>query len=346
MEKLSRLVIDYVRGEGACTAGIVTTETLAGGPPSTDLTYVLPGAQAALTFALPLDETCIEPFLSKEDRLSHERDNLQTNAVASGLALHVAKYLEQKGFPSVPLAANEVYRTDVPGGPLAMQPDVSLRYLAVRAGVGHFGLSGNVITPSHGAAVILGGMVTTAPLLPTEPLSASENYCDRCRLCMASCASALMDPEEETQISLGGKSFSYARRRNYLRCEFVCGGFTGLHPSGKWSTWSPGRFTIPEDDADFLPAMLKGLKVYHRWPKMAGGHHHVLMRDKLYLTCGHCQLVCHPDKGVRKERYRMLTSCGVGLQRPDGELEFMSPEMAKERLAARSPEERSLYGES
>lgn len=346
MDKLNRLVIDYVLGEGACAAGIVTTETLVGGPPSTDLTYVLPEAKAALTFAIPLDETCIELFLSKKNRLSHERDNLRTNAVASGLALHVAKYLEQKGFPSVPLAANEVYRKDVPGGPLAMHPDVSLRYLAVRAGVGHFGLSGNVITASHGASVILGGMVTTAPLSPTEPLPASENYCDNCRLCMASCASALMDPEEETQINIGDKSFSYSKRRNYLRCEFVCGGFTGLHPSGKWSTWSPGRFTIPENDADFLPAMIKGLKAHSRWPKMAGGHYHVLMQDKLYLTCGHCQLVCHPDKEVRKKRHRMLTSCGVCLQRPDGEMEFMSPEAAKEYFAKCNPENKNLYGET
>ena len=34
------------------------------------------------------------------------------------------------------------------------------------------------------------------------------------------------------------------------RCQMACGGITGLHPSGKWSTWSPGRFIIPETDEE------------------------------------------------------------------------------------------------
>ena len=51
-----------------------------------------------------------------------------------------------------------------------MKPDVSLRYLAVRSGVGWFGLSGNVITAEQGAAIILGGVVTTAELRTHRPL--------------------------------------------------------------------------------------------------------------------------------------------------------------------------------
>jgi len=50
----------------------------------------------------------------------------------------------------------------------------------------------------------------------------------------------MMDPQEEAQVKLGGKNFTYAKRRNYLRCEFVCGGITGLHPSKKWSTLVAG----------------------------------------------------------------------------------------------------------
>ncbi|MBW2284596.1 MAG: epoxyqueuosine reductase, partial [Deltaproteobacteria bacterium] len=49
--ELSRLVLDYVKCEGACAAGIATVDTLAGGPPSADMTYVLPGAKSAVCFA-------------------------------------------------------------------------------------------------------------------------------------------------------------------------------------------------------------------------------------------------------------------------------------------------------
>ncbi len=64
--------MDYLVSAGACAVGIATTDTVAGGPPSVDLSYVLPGAKSAVVFAVPLDQGLIEPFLRKEDRLAHE----------------------------------------------------------------------------------------------------------------------------------------------------------------------------------------------------------------------------------------------------------------------------------
>ena len=153
----------------------------------------------------------------------------------------------------------------------------------------------------------------------------------------------MMDPKEEARITLGGREFAYSRRRNYLRCQYVCGGFTGLHPSGQWSTWSPGRFAIPEKDEDFRAAMVKGLKAYARRPGMEGGFYHPLMRDKVYITCGNCQLVCHPDKGERKRRLDLLQSGGVVIQAEDGSLFAVSPEKAEAHLQAMSKEQRALY---
>ena len=108
---------------------------------------------------------------------------------------------------------------------------------------------------------------------------------------------------------------------------------TGLHPSKKWSTWSPGRFFIPEDDAAFRDAMIKGIKAYSRRPPMGGGFPHLLMRSNLYLTCGNCQLLCWPELADRKENFKILTSSGVIIQRADGSLERTSPEKAEDYLA-------------
>ncbi len=345
MEELSRQAIDYVLEEGACAAGIATVETLAGGPPSADLTNVLPGAKAAVSFAVPLDQSLIGPYLKKEDRRSHELDNLKVNALASGIAAHLAHWLTCKGYESVPVLANEQYRDDTPRGMLDMMPPLSLRYLAVRSGVGHFGLSGNVHTPGEGAAVILGAAVTTADLVPTDPLPASENYCDECKLCMNACLSRMMDAEEKTTVDLGGQEFSYSKRGDYLRCELVCGGFTGLHPSGKWSTWSPGRFTIPEKDEDFMTAVAHAYEAYSKRPEAPGGHRHILMDSKLILTCGNCQLICHPDKDERKKRWRWLVTGGVVVQDEDGTLRAVPPAVAKKHMAAMPPERRALYEE-
>jgi epoxyqueuosine reductase len=343
MNELNRTVLDYVKSLGACAAGIATTKTLKGGPPSSDLTYVLPEAKSAVVFALPLDQTLILPFLQKKDRLSHERNNVASNVMASGIALELSNFLSQRGHPAAPVASNQVYRKESPRGLLDLMPNVSLRYLAVRSGIGWFGLSGNVITKDRGAGIILGAAVTEAELDPTDPLPPQENYCDQCRLCIASCMSRLMDDKERTEISLGGMVFSYSRRRTYRRCEYVCGGFTGLHPSGKWSNWSPGRFPIPAEDKDFMPALIKAVKASWKWPRMEGGFYHVVMKDKLYLTCGNCQLICTPDKEERKRRFKMLAESGVVMQNPDGTLEALPPEKARDRIASLPPDIRALY---
>jgi epoxyqueuosine reductase len=347
MDTMTQRVKELAKSLGAAAVGIATKETLEGGPPSVDLTYLLPGATSAVSFLVPLDEGYVEPYLKKEDRQSYETNNVRTNTLVSGISFEIASYLNQKGYPSEAQAANLVYRTDTPNGPHDEKPPVSHRYLAVRSGIGHFGLSGNVITRDFGAAVILGSVVTTADLIPTDPLPAEDNYCDGCRLCMASCASGYMSPDDITTIRMGGYAFRYSKRRHHNRCDYVCGGFTGLHSSGEWSTWSPGRFPIPDKDEDFLNALIKAAPAYKRRPRPEGGFFHFLMPgNKINFTCNNCSLVCHPDKETRKRRYKMLTQSGVVVQYPDGSLEAVSPEEAIDRLATMSPEHRALYEEA
>jgi len=335
--------MDLARCQGASAVGIATVETLRGGPPSTDLTSVLPGARSAVAFAVALDQTLIEPYLKKKDHTSLERHIFHTNSYCSGIAQDLAGYLQMKGFPSVGVFANGYYRKDAPFGVLSMMPDISHRYIAVRSGVGSFGWSGNVITKEAGAAVLLGTAVTTADLEPTEPLTQDDSYCDHCKMCLGSCASGFMDKEEKEHVTLGGVEFSYSKRRDYNRCNYVCGGFAGLHSSGKWSTWSPGRFAIPKKDEEFQPALLKALPSFDRWPKINGGSYHPLLNTKLRVTCAHCQLICTPDRNERKRRLKMITEGGVVVQNQDGSFEALSPDAAKERIAAMPPELRALY---
>ncbi|MBN1613735.1 MAG: epoxyqueuosine reductase [Deltaproteobacteria bacterium] len=346
IDRFSRTAIDLVLGAGAVKAGIATTETLLGGPESTDLTYLMPEARSAVVFALPLDQAAIESFLKKEDMAAANRDNHRVNTMAAGVSLELSEYLNMKGFNSIPVIANAVYRKDVPGGAYSELPPLSHRYLAVRSGVGHFGLSGNVITREHGAAVILGSVVTAAVLNPTEPLPPDDNYCDNCKLCIKGCASGLMDDKNKTTVTIGGVEFSYAKRRAYTRCDYVCGGFTGLHSSGKWSTWSPARFPIPKNDDGFMDALMNAVEPYRKRPRQDFGcniYHPLVPGNKLEFTCGHCQFICHPDKAVRARRYKMLKNSGVAIQEKDGRIRGVTPEEAERHLAAMDDETRALY---
>ena len=313
-EDLNQLVKDLVLNAGAIAVGVATSETLEGGPPSTDLSYVLDGAMSAIVFALPLDQEVIEQFLKKEDSIGHCLDNVRTNTLASGIALELARFLEMEGHAAVPIESNFVYRKDTPRGSYDEKPPISHRYLALRAGIGHIGFSGNVIRKNEGAAIILGSVVTDAQLMPTDPLPAEENYCDECRLCLSACASGLMHKDEKATVTLGGVEFSYARRQSYNRCDYVCGGFTGLSKSGKWSTWSPARFPIPEKDEEFLDAIRSAIKPYAYRSKPGIGFYHALLpNNKGQMTCGHCQLLCHPDKNVRTKRLKMMTEAGADI---------------------------------
>ena len=344
MEKLTRRVKDLALCYGAGTVGIASTQMLEGGPPSTDLSYVLPDARAAVSFAIPLDHHHITPWLNKKDYRAHFQNNICVNVMASGISLELANYLKHKGFASVPLTANTSYRTDTKNGIYDEKPPISHRYLAVRSGVGFFGLSGNVLTKTDGAAIILGSVVTEADLIPTEPIPVEDNYCDDCRLCKAACASGFIEGEEKITVTMGGVDFSYSKKHHHSRCDYVCGGFTGLHKSGKWSTWSPGRFPIPKNDDEFFPALLDSVGPYLKRPRPGISLFNALMPgDRVQLTCGNCQLICHPDKEVRQNRFKLLVESGVIVQNPDGSLEAVTPEEAKKRLASMEPEKRILY---
>jgi len=343
LRQLTELVLDYLEAIEVCAKGVATAETLEGGPPSADITYVLPGAKSAISFAVPLDQKLIPSFLAKENRREHERDISHANTQATGIAQRLADFLSQMGYPSVPVSANEVWRrTDAPLRDLC--PPVSHRYLAVRSGVGHLGLSGNVIARTEGAAIVLGSVVTTAELVPTEPLPDDENYCDNCGMCIASCISGFFNTREKVHVTLGGIEFPYLKRGSYSLCSLVCGGLTGLHPSGRWSTWSPGRFAIPENDKERAAVWKRSLVLRDQWPLIDGGSYSFGFGDrKTWVMCNNCQLVCTPDLDERKRRHKLLTDSGVVIQNQDGSLEAVSPDEAKKRLAAMSLEVRALY---
>ena len=350
-EELNEKAISFVKNCGACAVGITTTETLDGGPESTNLEYVLPGAKSAVTFAMPLDQEKIEDFLAKRDRDGHQFDYNTTNTMATGVASQLASFFRECGFDAVGVQANEVYRNDDASDPWELLPDISHRLLAVRGGVGWFGLSGNVLTPDYGANVSLCTMVTTAELTPTEPLPAEENFCDCTTMeCMAACPSGFLRDakRDQTTVTMGGKSFTYGERTTFERCIYVCTGFSGLHPSGRWSTWSPGRFPIPNEDADLKVATERGYKAWAERPYMDG---HTLQAPLLYgstgkdvqLSCGGCNLVCTPDPLERKRRLRTLQSSGVVIQHPDGRVEAVDPEEARTHISKMDDKTRALY---
>lgn len=315
---------------------------MAGGPPSADISYPMPEAQSAISIAAPLDKEKIRAFLRKDlpnSRIEHEVDNIKTYLGIYKIANKTAKFLKDKGFKAWVLFPNFKYRKGLKFWQVRSYPPVSLKYLAVRSGVGTYGWSGNVGIPGIGAPIILGGIITDAKLDPTNPIPPEETFCNKCKLCEKVCPLRMFGGEEEG-VKLGDYDFSFSKRNHLYRCFASCGGFTGLDKTGKWSTWSKGRFPYPETDKEVINVLAKsftpkvllnikgeaegynvsnlrtdvGLSKQEYKTLLKGNKRGLKQLRNTTLTCGNCQLICWGDPKETAENFKMLTNSGCVIE--------------------------------
>ena len=146
----------------------------------------------------------------------------------------------------------------------------------------------------------------------------------------------MFDRDEIQTVYLGGEEFHYSKRRNILRCQFVCSGLTGLHKSGKWSTWSPGRYNLPEEKKELYYQFNRALGNYAAWPERSDGgvsfENDTAQGLEMRSTCGNCGLICWGDPKDTAENYRLLTSGGCALMNESGDLYFLPPEEAEDEF--------------
>jgi len=301
--------------------GFTTKEQLAAAPPSGDLGYVLPQARSAVSLVVALDKPPIRAYLAKEDQAAHVKDHKQSYLTLGDAGKAIEGLLKQKGYEAVAPMPNIVYRDNMPH--MAMVPPISHRYVAVAAGIGWFGWSGNVIVPEYGAAVSLSTVVTSAELEPDPAIEG--DYCEKCRLCVASCPSQFIAKKDETHVQIAGKTYTHNKKAPNLRCVVTCGGANGVRrPNAKWSTWSYKALDLPgpEDEEAFE----RKVHEYARDPKERLLKALVMDLDKrdfveledfkqfwqhkVIITCANCMLICWPDLKDRKENYRHLVTSG------------------------------------
>jgi len=304
--------------EGSIRAGIARREAFSEAPPSADMRYLRPWANAVVSFAVTTGTDWIRDYLGKETRMVM-RDNMhyvyhETYRIANVIAEH----LKSAGFKAHAIIPNGLYRPDhtfekkLPDHDV--KPPLSLRYMAVGAGVGIFGWSGNVMVPDYWSNVYLGGVLTDAPLEPDSLME--ETLCDNCRICSRVCPVEFINKREQTSVTIGGRQFFYNSKRGDLRCVIGCGGFTGLSKDGKWSSWSTGRTVLSETN-EGLPELFARLRDdpanAAATRNITFGTRGVLDRPKenIKTTCNHCITVCSGPLEDRKKWMDLLFHSGV-----------------------------------
>jgi len=293
-----------------------------------------------------------EYLAKKEDAFNkHETNRFDLNYGSVKISYELASWLEEKGYKAKGVISNNNYKTEIKGWRANMPPRLSHRYVAVASGVGSFGWSGNVGMKDIGTTILLGTVVTTAELKPTEPLPPEESFCTKCKICTNVCAAQMFSKDEEVTFTLGGKEYTHAKRNGYVRCQYVCGGFTGLHHSGKFSTYSPGRFPIPDTNLEIYKMMGRALRRYQTWPKRTdveskykdGYVNESAPGVDIRLTCGLCQNICWGNQKDTAENYKILTNSGCIVQNPDGSIVILSPEEAEKHFKALPDKHRKKY---
>jgi len=366
LETIRDRLMAFVESAGCCSVGVCNTDTLAGGPPSSDITRELASARSAIVFALPVDELKLELYMGKIDHAPYQQDYIQANNILQGIAGELTNQLRKFGYESSVVYAgntpadgeprevmprNDSQREAAERYPLkpsdalvGVVPLISQRFLAAAAGVGFFGMSGNILTPTHGAAVSLGAVVTEADLPPTPPLPPEANYCDECNWCGSVCPTQFMSRTEFNTVQLGEHSHhKYSAREHPMRCAAHMSGLAGLSRDGKFSSWGPSRKPLPDEDDALLPTLLGRGADLARQPNVEGGFFDAHSGRKINVMCSACNLVCHPEREVRAKRLKMWRQGGVTVQHEDGRIEAMPVDEARAFLDQMPPERRAIY---
>jgi ferredoxin len=314
---------------GANLVGITTAKALADGPPSADPRYLLPSANSVISFAVSLDRTVAQDFISKKSWRPHCANRKAIAQTLYTIGDSLVERLRTEGYEAVNVELNNNYRPETGAADITemteFHPDFSHRYAALAAGVGRLGWSGNLLTREYGALVELGSVLTSATITPDTPVPDEKHPCDRCKMCSLVCPVEMIQPKASIQITVAGVTETISRKRPNTCCWIGCTGYEGSAPSRTWSNWSPYRLgrSLPRDK-QALDLLCISLQKADPQMQVADNSFNdyrqaVFDPDWFYHTvCGFCRSVCVPSRAERLANRKSIINSGNAALRLDG----------------------------
>lgn len=266
MRILTEKVKALAREWGADLVGVAPLERLTDAPSLFQPAGLFPQAATALSLAVRLNRTIQEVHLvGRGDSPFSRFGSSILDDRLDQIALQVANFLEDMGYPSCPLpASGPLHRLD------EGKPIFSHRHAAIAAGLGQPGWSSNLITPEGGAGVRLSTVLTSAGLIP-NPLLRGE-CCHRCMACVKACPTGAIHRQEAVSLNVGGQSYFHATL-SLSKCLWGCSGLPLPPPE------------MPEE-----ASLIQALK-----PLSEALSSHLPLRSPWdFSFCGRCQAVCFP----------------------------------------------------
>lgn len=208
------LDMDYV--------GVAGIERFAEAPEGHRPQDILPGAKSVIVMAIKLPQGAVQAiFRSYEEGKRYLQCiygahgySLTPNYHLVFAAYRMARFLEKKGFITVPL----------PSGPGAGGAPFSHRHAAVAAGLGILGWHGLFMTPEAGPRVRIVSVITKAEMEP-DPLYNGPRLCDpqKCQICVKACPTKAIPTDRTKTANIGGMMVKYAEV-DLIKCQFATEG--------------------------------------------------------------------------------------------------------------------------
>jgi len=267
---LSREVKEFALQKEVDLVGIASIDRFSEAPPGLRPTDFLPKAKSVIVLGFRLPFGALEAAKRGYKGLKSAPQIYGVHAyqVVPNLSLlfaanAVAKFLERKGYISMPL----------PSGPLGGLT-ISHRHAAVAAGLGEFGWMGITVTPEYGPKQRWVSIITRAELEP-DPLYNGPKLCDRskCDICIKVCPTKAIPEKESKKVVIGGKVYEYAKI-DPAKCAVACEGLKEFGiPLPEQPTW---------EDLNKLRQLV---------PDVGG-----LFTSKPTYYCGRCLVFCPVGK--------------------------------------------------
>lgn len=168
---------------GADLVGIASCRALEEHPPDPKVpqapSRVMPSAKSAICLA---KRTPWGEFLSDSETCVSLTNQLVMRRLEK-VSMDLTYWLEDQGYPSFQIA-NEETDPDLKRGSYGC---LSLRHVAVEAGLGTLGLNVNLLTPEFGPRVYLSVLLTDAELEPDPRMTTQVCIGPTCSRCLDSC---------------------------------------------------------------------------------------------------------------------------------------------------------------
>jgi ferredoxin len=277
-EELTEQIKKIVKKLGADKVGIAKA-SLSFKPPHghADPHNLVEDPKAYISFAIKIPDSICEA--NNEDDLVQAGGFItvqnKLHGKISQMALQIAQFLEKldyNAFPTSPIAFDES-KNIWPGV-------ISQKHIAQMAGLGEVGQSNLFLTPEWGPRILLGSVLTDAPLKPDGP-KLVDKVCLKCNACVQACPTRALGAENYPPFNF-----------DLNRCLWGVQGWYRLtkveEPPEDWTTAKPNaKIMVPKYEKKYPQ-----IAVYQQQSQRLGN----------YPFCQECLIACKIGKDAYKEK--------------------------------------------